>query len=83
MTMYIPVQKIRIGWCNKKGTDGKSNNAVIHALSNGKLLCGAKLGKDTWACFVEGKPLPVTCPKCLLKSSSEPVDLSNTKSRFV
>lgn len=68
---YTPVQVMRMGWCNERGTGGRSRKAVIHAKCDraigkrqkGDLLCGykskAKYGGDLFSVDAD-----VNCPKC-------------------
>lgn len=74
---YYPAQKIRIGWCNEKGTNGSSRKAVIHAIAErpiqvkhsmrepGDYLCGfkstSKWGQNDFNFLVQ----KVSCLKCV------------------
>jgi hypothetical protein len=81
---YTPVQVLRMGWCNEKGTSGRSRKAVVHARcdrnigkrTKGELLCGykskAKYGGDLYP-----EDTVITCPKCLILSQ----DLKETMRR--
>lgn len=74
---YRPAIKIRVGWCNERGTEGRGRSAVIHALAEremafgrakiaeGQPLCGFKSssrhGKSDYSIRPGDE---VTCPKC-------------------
>jgi hypothetical protein len=74
---YSPAIKIRVGWCNERGTDGKSRAALVHAIASRSLLIeGEAIAKGEAICgFVSksryGKEdysvcpgMPLTCSRC-------------------
>lgn len=74
---YSPAVKIRLGWCNENGTDGKSRKALVHAIASrpteikgkaiakGQPICGFKstsrYGKGDYSVCPR---MPLTCAKC-------------------
>jgi hypothetical protein len=74
---YSPAVKIRVGWCNESGTDGRSRKALVHAIASrpieikgkaiakGQPICGfssaSRYGKGDYSVRPR---MPLTCAKC-------------------